>query len=66
MHGGRMECIKSVRKNKGRTRCTLYCPIRGMGEKPSPLGEDFSLILKIEIKLEIPQLKLGVFTQFHT
>jgi hypothetical protein len=21
-----------------------YCPIRGMGEKPSPLGEDFSMI----------------------
>jgi hypothetical protein len=19
-----------------------YCPLRGMGEKPSPLGEDFS------------------------
>jgi len=22
-----------------------YCPLRGMGEKPSPLGEDFSMIL---------------------
>lgn len=21
-----------------------YCSIRGMGEKPSPLGEDFSMI----------------------
>jgi len=21
-----------------------YCPIRGMGEKPSPLGEDFGII----------------------
>ena len=21
----------------------IYCPIRGMGEKPLPLGEDFSL-----------------------
>jgi len=20
----------------------IYCPLRGMGEKPSPLGEDFS------------------------
>jgi ferredoxin len=22
--------------------CNRYCPLRGMGEKPSPLGEDFS------------------------
>jgi hypothetical protein len=21
-----------------------YCPLRGMGEKPSPLGEDFSML----------------------
>jgi hypothetical protein len=21
----------------------VYCPSRGMGEKPSPLGEDFSM-----------------------
>jgi hypothetical protein len=25
-------------------RQNLYCPARGMGEKPSPLGEDVSLI----------------------
>jgi hypothetical protein len=22
---------------------TLYCPTRGLGEKPSPSGEDFSM-----------------------
>jgi len=25
--------------------CQYYCPFRRMGEKPSPLGEDFSWIL---------------------
>ena len=23
---------------------SCYCPIRGLGEKPSPLGEDFSML----------------------
>ena len=26
-----------------------YCPIRGLGEKPSPLGEDFSMLAAWEI-----------------
>ena len=25
------------------TTCRFYCPFREMGEKPSPLGEDFSI-----------------------
>ncbi|MBN1102205.1 MAG: HEPN domain-containing protein [Deltaproteobacteria bacterium] len=29
-----------------------YCPSRGMGEKPSPLGEDFSSILATERKAQ--------------
>ena len=26
----------------GREESSHYCPHRGLGEKPSPLGEDFS------------------------
>jgi len=29
----------------GYTRRRIYCPTRGMGEKPSPLGEDFSFTM---------------------
>ena len=39
----------------------IYCPIRGMGEKPSPLGEGFSLKLEIEIKIGNPPTEVGGF-----
>ncbi len=29
-----------------------YCPTRGMGEKPSPLGEDFSLIVDVATRVQ--------------
>ncbi len=42
---GRRHCLSSVINNTGYLLSIIrYCPIRGMGEKPSPLGEDFSLI----------------------
>ena len=30
----------------------FYCPARGMGEKPSPLGEDFSLIVDASSRVQ--------------
>jgi hypothetical protein len=36
---------ESARELDLHTQNGYYCHIRGMGEKPSPLGEDFSLIL---------------------
>ncbi|MEK6766325.1 MAG: hypothetical protein AABY49_08910, partial [Planctomycetota bacterium] len=38
-----------------------YCPTRGMGEKPSPLGEDFSMLAvwRIIENLAIPFMTLS-------
>ena len=30
----------------------IYCPTRGMGEKPSPLGEDFSLMVDVASRIQ--------------
>ena len=31
---------------------SYYCPTRGMGEKPSPLGEDLSLIVDAAVRIQ--------------
>jgi hypothetical protein len=36
--------VKGQAHRKSVIRHDFYCPIQGMGEKPSPLGEDFSMI----------------------
>jgi len=33
-------------------RFSVYCPTRGMGEKPSPLSEDFSLIVDTAARIQ--------------
>ena len=42
--GGRelVERLKKIHPEMKVLYMSAYCPIRGMGEKPSPLGEDFS------------------------
>ena len=38
-----------------------YCPTRGMGEKPSPLSKDFSLIVDTAARIQVKGLD-GLFT----
>jgi len=38
--GVKLNCPPQIVRN---TAKVTYCPSRGMGEKPSPLGEDFSM-----------------------
>jgi len=39
----------------------FYCPTRGMGEKPSPLGEDFSLFVDAAARVqEFKDLRKGL------
>jgi len=37
----------------------IFCPTRGMGEKPSPLGEDFSLMVDVASKGQGFKERLG-------
>ena len=39
-----LDTIEKSKKYGKEAMVSCYCPTRGMGEKPSPLGEDFSML----------------------
>jgi len=39
----KMRLPRRPRLSAGTPRSDIYCPTRGLGEKPTPLGEDFSM-----------------------
>ena len=43
----------------------VYCPTRGMGEKPSPLGQDFSLLLMLSQGFKGSRVKQRLGWSFH-
>ena len=44
--------VERIRQTLFINKKTINCPLRGMGEKPSPSGEDFSLFVDAAARVQ--------------